>query len=524
VSERRRSGASSGCDRRRFLLGLAALGTGVLASRPARAANEPLTARWIHDRTRNTRLGAIGVRLRSRAGTFETRKAYPGLRRIELEPVAALDEPPLGHVLVGGSGRRAPAFSEVGRLLHLANGVTGEDPKRRPLRAAPSAGALYANEIYVVAADVPGLASGTYYYDPLDAALVALASGPPSVTQLAALGQPTAAPAYVLVSSIFARSERRYANRGYRYALIDTGHIAENLELAARSAGIAAERIAAFDDEALHAWLGLDASAEGVCAVTALGPARATNGSVPMAWAEAQRVRTPTASGASDTMRWHAATRLVPWDGPSDLRSQAWPRAAATGAPIDGLRGVSADRAILARRSARAFTSEPIAAEAFDLLAAAALARTHSDALGALSLAAVVNRVGGVEPGHWAWSATTRRWQAVRRASLAAELRRVCLGQALAETAAAAFVVVGDTDVIQTRFGARGQRDAWIEAGRIAQRVYLLAETFGLRARNLAAFVDHDLAGLLALGQGPRAPLHLIVVGREPRSGLAPRR
>ena len=46
------------------------------------------------------------------------------------------------------------------------------------------------------------------------------------------------APAAILLTNVFARYGWRYANRGYRYALIDSGHIGENLRLVAHSAGL----------------------------------------------------------------------------------------------------------------------------------------------------------------------------------------------------------------------------------------------------------------------------------------------
>lgn len=61
---------------------------------------------------------------------------------------------------------------------------------------------------------------------------------------------------------------------------------------------------------------------------------------------------------------------------------------------------------------------------------------------------------------------------------------------------------------------ARCGRDALIESGRIAERIYLAAGALGLRACNLAAFTDDSLNRLLGLDGGSRVVLHLTVFGR----------
>ncbi|RIL06286.1 MAG: hypothetical protein DCC71_07415, partial [Proteobacteria bacterium] len=281
-------------DRRGFLRGLVGLALAAIPRRARAARSERLTARWLHERTRNTRLGALGARLAVADGG-EPRKPYPGLPRIALARAPWRETPALGALLRGASGARAPDFPELGRILHLANGVTGVSPNGTKLRAAPSAGALYAAEIYVAASAVEGLAAGLYSYDVLGDTLVRLAEGAPGAARLAALacgaGPIEDATAHVFVANVFRRYTGRYANRGYRYALIDTGHVAENLELAALAAGVGVRRIPLFEDDAVHRWLDLDGEEEAVCAVAAIGPPRAAGSAPPRAWAEAQAVR-----------------------------------------------------------------------------------------------------------------------------------------------------------------------------------------------------------------------------------------
>ena len=50
----------------------------------------------------------------------------------------------------------------------------------------------------------------------------------------------------------------RYGQRGYRYILLDAGHICQNLYLAAESIGCGVCGIGAFDDDIMNETLGLD--------------------------------------------------------------------------------------------------------------------------------------------------------------------------------------------------------------------------------------------------------------------------
>ena len=260
------------------LRGLVAAG-GVIASRRARAAASEVPD--LHRETRNRLLGPIGPRGREIPGKDRRFKPYRERKRhdlpsetpppdVTLEAVVRAWKP---HDLAPGS-LPLPLLSQ---LLLSTNGVTGTEHFNGGvlhLRAAPSAGALYAGEVYVVASDVEGLPPGAWYYDVRRHELVELTRGALLERIEAALEQPGRvhdAAAVVLLSNVFSRYRRRYANRGYRYALIDSGHIGENLRLAASAAGWASLELPDFHDDLLNELLGLDGRAEAVCAVHALG-------------------------------------------------------------------------------------------------------------------------------------------------------------------------------------------------------------------------------------------------------------
>jgi SagB-type dehydrogenase family enzyme len=310
-------------DRRNFfrlLAGAAALLTGKAS------IAKPSSERFdIHRATRNTRLGAFGVRRPRLSGPPLDHKRYPGKRRVALparvdEPARTLAEIVRQWAPEEGFGGAAISLAQLGRLLYFTNGITLKAPsgqKGPARRAAPSAGALYSGEVYVAAARVQGLPPGVYYYDVGRHRLVEAAAGFEPAQLAAAIETPgsiNGAAATILLTNVFGRYSWRYANRGYRYALIDTGHIGENLRLAAASAGLAQRDFLSFRDDLLNELLAIDGVKESVCSVHAVGlpsAAREADAEPPQAWIEAQHAPGFTARGPISE-RYHAATKLVP--------------------------------------------------------------------------------------------------------------------------------------------------------------------------------------------------------------------
>jgi len=160
---------------------------------------------------------------------------------------------------------------ELSRLLHAAQGITEH---RWGFRAAPSAGALYPIELYAVVHDVAGIPPGIYHYAVQEHGLELLQSGDfRAAVMQAGLGQDflgTAGVCFVL-SAIFQRTRWRYRERTYRYVLLEAGHIAQNLYLAATAMGLGACAVGAFLDDDLNELLGLDGEQEAALYVVSVG-------------------------------------------------------------------------------------------------------------------------------------------------------------------------------------------------------------------------------------------------------------
>ncbi len=213
------------------------------------------------------------MRAVKRHGT--ARISLPGRRPLDLS---------LGEAIARRRSQRAfdggPIAADVlSALLHAGYGVTRVlDPQdHRPavsLRAVPSGGALYPLELYVAVVQVGDLTPGLYHFDPLAANLEVVC---PHLTaeDLAALSTyPDVArscAALIFVAAIFGRARFKYGLRGYRFVLLEAGHVAQNVLLAAAALGLAAVPLGAFYDRRTDAFLRLDGVNESTVYVIALG-------------------------------------------------------------------------------------------------------------------------------------------------------------------------------------------------------------------------------------------------------------
>ena len=138
-------------------------------------------------------------------------------------------------------------LAQVAQLLWAAQGMTAPGG----LRTAPSAGALYPLETYLVAGRVDGIPAGVYRYVAASHELAPGARGDARRgLARAALDQSAVAdaPASIVFSAVYRRTTKKYGQRGVRYVHMEVGHAGENVCLQAAALGLGTVTIGAFHD------------------------------------------------------------------------------------------------------------------------------------------------------------------------------------------------------------------------------------------------------------------------------------
>jgi SagB-type dehydrogenase family enzyme len=169
---------------------------------------------------------------------------------------------------------RPVRLAELSSVLAVAYAAI-DRPGGAARRFIPSAGALYPLEVYVIALAVDGLERGVYHYNPFGHRLASL--GPVAWTAVrAALAEPAVidqAAALLVVTAVFWRSRFKYGQRGYRFSLLEAGHLVQNAVLAAADLDLPALPLGGFYDRRLDAIVGVDGLDEATVYALVLGGA-----------------------------------------------------------------------------------------------------------------------------------------------------------------------------------------------------------------------------------------------------------
>ena len=161
------------------------------------------------------------------------------------------------------------SLAMLSQLVWAAQGITLKmdappnwawGPWQGGKRTAPSAGALYPLEVYIVVGNVDGLKPGVYKYKPQTHQLFEVGAGDRrSELAAAAVGQKwiQSSPCVFVVGAVYSRTEVKYGERAARYVHIEVGHAVENVCLQALALDLGTTMVGAFKDDEVKKILGM---------------------------------------------------------------------------------------------------------------------------------------------------------------------------------------------------------------------------------------------------------------------------
>ncbi len=468
-------------------------------------------------------------------------KSYTGLYGVKLPEIQDLFDKDLydqSLQTVYDTGRlkkteNAPSLETLSTVCMLAVGLTARSRQGGGYfyyRSAPSAGALYPNEMYFAAFDSQALPAGIYHCGGHNRVLTRLRDGN-FATQMQAI-VPGLAPdsaGVFIVSGIFFRSAWKYRKRAYRYVLLDAGHLVENLRLAISAAGYACRLHHAVDDRKSDELLGLDEHREGsVCCVSIAG------GKAESFTHEAKLEKLPEKIQAascvssaevvySEITEIHEASKTI-------MESDSAEEAMISGLGICPPAGYSLftdlqkhtailnySEAVFQRRSKRNFIPKSIENNQLSyiltlLCRASGQIDENPEIPSSVCIGFLAGNVNGVEPGFYLLDPVAPKIGRVFSGNAIETMTSVCLDQAWLKHAAVHFVFMSNLEILEKKWGARGYRYAMMTAGRLGHAVYLGAASLGLGCCGIGALYDNEARQLLGLND-QSALLYLVAAG-----------
>ncbi len=464
-------------------------------------------------------------------------KDYPGLTPIVLPSNLPLPEQKLSSIL-GISDERNTLeqidSESLSLILRLTSTITAKARHAGGdyfFRSTASAGALYPTEIYIATHSVTGLDDGLYHFAVHRHCLYPLRAGDLSgyisrTTQTPENKRPTLT---FFLTAIFFRSAWKYRDRAYRYHLLDTGHVMENLVMGLNALKLSHFLSYDFDDERANHLLGLDKTKEVCLAVTHVyaGHNVSISGdqkldSLPDAISSASRVsareidypiiREFYHSDALKTLQ--AASVPEIFQGPG-VAPENWKK---TTPPTTWPEVMNYSEALYHRRSKRNFVKQAVSRDSHAALVSSILMKTSplsAESAGndrSLFVGFFVDDVEGMEPGFYLLDFVKKSIGLVKHGFFAESMAYVCLDQMWLKNAAVHFLFLANTDHLDHIWGARGYRYAMLGAGRLGQRLYVSATAMGLGCCGIGAFYDEEAAKLLGLKKASSL-LYLVAIG-----------
>lgn len=480
-------------------------------------------------------------------------KTYRGAKMIRLDREFDFDSPtfdkiagflPNAHI----ESPRSITLKDTSLILYHTYGVT--DVVRLPgvtyyLKAAPSAGALYPAEIYMIVEDFDDLEPGIYHYNILMHSLELVREGRFLDRLYRICSNPTtireSSVAFV-ISAIFDRTKWRYRERGYRYVLMDIGHLTENLALIVNSLGFRPHIIGRFIDDAVNELIGLDGLKESVLCIVSI---EIEDKKLIKEKSDYQFLKTKPhfglnrrfegdqMEGLSISEKLHLSSKLtiIPKTVKkglqyriirknSEFKEKAHKRIFLPKQFFDI--DVQIDDIIRGRRSTRDYIRRPIELSELSRLlfysfgyndATKRLFVDSIESLYPLRMYVVANNVDGLKRGIYYYDFFEHSLWPIKIGDFSRPIGDAALFQRFVQKAGVVFVITTFFERIR-HYGDRGYRYALLDCGRVGERIYLGAVSMGLGVCGVGAFFDDQVNSLIGVDGMKETTIYLVAVGK----------
>ena len=417
-------------------------------------------------------------------------KSYPDVPYIELPGSVNFPKVNFWDVILGRRKSRifsGASIEAISVLFYLSYGITATDRSGfYAFRSVPSAGALYPCELYGWIGGCSGIEAGLYHYNVREHLL----------EQIGRI-QGTEDFLEFWVSVIPYRSAWKYGSRAFRYVLLDSGHLLEQIRIAAGIMGWKVTMYLGFDDfDRAAQMLCVDDRYESLIGRVVLRPLESDGELLFNADRNYLRERSIPAKGADygriirAVLETTKREKFLQDDGDIEIQQ-------GDVLPVDAV------PLIINRRSRRNFVPMQIKKSELEIFF---LALSQIRLPEELKLFFAVERVDGIIPGVYRYEGEGGNFklEPVREGSTIYEIASACLDQMWIGNAAFAIVVMIDHEKVDDDSGDRGSgyRSALLTAGRVGQLTYLVSEAFGYGCCGIGALYDSEVANVVNYPSG----------------------
>ena len=390
---------------------------------------------------------------------------------------------------------------------------------------------MYPFETYLATFNVHDLEQGLYHHSVADQSVAQLRKGDFYDTVASAVDFQCKDQLAVVffLTAIFFRSSWKYRDRAFRYHLLDTGHLCENLSLALKSEKLKFEISYDFDDSVTNELLMIDSNKEVCLAIVGV-----FGDKIPID-DRRNSIKSPSIDlkkfsiCAQEEKRYPAINEIYSITSIKSYRKKKdliRPESLVSTSPGEPVRLamfqntpelINYYQALLQRRSRRNFIRKPIPANTFSWLLSLlrkGITSCHENmsCQQFLSIGVLIADVEGIVPGFYLIEPYNGALRLVRSGLLTEEMAHICLDQMWLSNCSCHFLFLADLSALEEQFGPRSYRYVMLEAGRQGQLLYLAAESIKFGCCGIGAFYDVEARQFLNLRSNVRV-LYLVGLG-----------